>query len=81
VEYEHRYQGRRIIVTTKSDHAGRWAFEIKIVDGEERIFLADGPEDIYQSGDLYPSEEKARQAAFSAAGAAIDRSRTSRGKP
>jgi len=73
--YEETYQGRRIIVTTKQGTAGTWTYVAEVLDAGNRVCLADG------SGDEYASEEEARSAAFSAAAAAIDRTRASRGKP
>lgn len=75
MEYEESYKGRRIIVTTKQGTAGAWMSEAELLDAGHRISLAGG------SQDGYVSEEEARRAAFSAAAAAIDRTRASRGKP
>ena len=75
MEYEESYQGRRIIVTTKQVMADTWTSWAELLDAGHRVFLAGG------SKDAYASEEEARRAAFSAAAAAIDRARASRGKP
>jgi hypothetical protein len=75
VEYEQSYQGRRIIVTTKQGIPGIWTSRAELLDAGHRVSLADDSER------AYASEEEARRAAFSAATAAIDRTRISRGKP
>jgi hypothetical protein len=75
MEYEESYQGRRIIVTTKQGRAGGWTSAAEFMDAEHRVSRASGSEGVYAS------EEEARRAAFSAAAAAIDRARASRGKP
>lgn len=75
MEYEESYHGRRIIVTTRQATAGAWTSEAELLDAGQRASLAGGYEDVYGS------EEEARRAALSAAVAAIDRARASRGKP
>jgi hypothetical protein len=75
MEYEESYLGRQIIVTTKETPAGAWTSGAELLDREQRVPLAGGYKDTYRS------EEEARRAALSAAAAAIDRTRASRGKP
>jgi hypothetical protein len=75
MEYEESYKGRRIIVTTRKAAVGAWASGAELFDAGQRIPLGGGYED------TYGSEEEARRAALSAAVAAIDRARASRGKP
>jgi hypothetical protein len=75
MEYEESYQGRRVIVTTKQEPAGAWTSRAELLDAGQRVPLIGG------SKNVYASEEEARHEAFSAAAAAIDRARASRGKP
>ena len=75
MEYEEPYKGQRIIVTTRQATAGAWTSGAALIEAGQRAPLAGA----YQ--DAYGSEEEARRAALSAAAAAIDRARASRGKP
>lgn len=75
MEYEESYQGRRIIVTTRQAAAGAWTSGAELLDDGRRAPLDGG------YNDAYASEGEARRAALSAAAAAIDRARASRGKP
>jgi hypothetical protein len=75
MRYEESYQGRPIVVTTTPARTGSWAWAADIVDGAHRISIVSAP------GDSFATEEAARSAARSAAAAAVDRARTSRGKP
>jgi hypothetical protein len=76
MEYEESYRGQRIIVTTAQHVPGSWNAKADLPDSR---LSAVSPEEFPQEG--YPSEEAAKRAALSAAAGAIDRSRTSRGKP
>lgn len=76
MEYQESYQGWQLIVTTQQGTTGAWISKADVLDaGQQRVVLVSG------SDDAYPSEEEARRAALSAAAAAIDRTRASRGKP
>jgi hypothetical protein len=76
VEYQESYQGRLIIVTTKQETAGAWTSVAEVlVDAGRRVTVVDGQEG------ACTSEDEARRAGFSAAAAAIDRARATRGKP
>jgi hypothetical protein len=74
VRYEESYQGQRVVLTTTQLADGAWTWEAEIGDAPG-VLLANGP------GTTYGREEDAQSAARSAAAAAIDRSRISRGKP
>jgi hypothetical protein len=73
--YEEWYQGQRIFLTTIQTEEGTWGWEAEIADDGHRVAIDS------TSGDIYGTEDEARYAARSAAAAAIDRLRTSRGKP
>jgi hypothetical protein len=75
VEYEETYQGRRVVVTTAQETEGTWTSQVEFLDDGERVPVADAAQQ------TYASEDEARLAGFSAAAAAIDRARASRGKP
>jgi hypothetical protein len=75
VQYEESYQGRRVFVTTSQTTTGTWTSEAEIVDGGQKVSIAN------TSGHTYGTEDEARRAARSAAAATIDRARASRGKP
>ncbi len=76
MEYEESYHGEPIIVTTGKNAAGAWTAKAERLDSQKRRVLLEG------TGEgAHPSEEEARRAALSAAAAAIDRTRISRGKP
>jgi uncharacterized membrane protein YkoI len=75
MRHEETYQGRRVVVTTTQQAAGRWTAAVEVAgDGEEVSVTADPRA-------AHASEEEARRAGSSAAAAAIDRARASRGKP
>ncbi|WP_353368807.1 hypothetical protein [Mycobacterium sp.] len=74
MRYEESYQGERVVLTTTQIADGTWTWEAEI-GGGPTVSLANA------SGDTYGREEDARSAARSAAAAAIDRARISRGKP
>jgi hypothetical protein len=76
VEYEETYRGQRIIITTQQQADGGWKSKAELLDSGRRIAVGDVAAD-----DRYHSEEEARRAALSVAVGAIDRTRTSRGKP
>jgi hypothetical protein len=71
VRHRESYQGRPIVLTTKQTDDGSWAWEAEVPD-EAITSPADGE---------CRTEEEALGAARSAAAAAVDRARTSRGKP
>jgi Domain of unknown function (DUF6566) len=75
MEYQESYKGRQIIVTTRQTSAGAWTSAAELLDAGQKVPVAGGYDD------EYGSEEEARRAALSAAAAAIDRARASRGKP
>ena len=74
MRYEESYQGERVVLTTTQLADGTWTWEAEI-GGGPTVSLASA------SGDTYGREEEAQSAARSAAAAAIDRARISRGKP
>jgi hypothetical protein len=74
MEYQETYHGQHIIITTVQQADG-WTASAELLDSGQRIPLGPG------SDTAYPTEPEARRAALSAAVEAIDRSRTSRGKP
>lgn len=75
MEYQESYQGLRVVVKTMETGAGTWTSEAEVLDEGQTVSVAGGDEG------TYGSEEEARRAALSAAAAAIDRARASRGKP
>jgi hypothetical protein len=75
VEYEENYFGKRIIVTTMQQVEGSWKSIAELVDSGRRIAVPGS------SDDRYPSEDEARRGALSRAAGAVDRVRTSKGKP
>jgi len=76
VEHEETYRGQRIIVTTVRQGDRNWSSKADLVnESGARATL------VSEAEDGYPSEEEARQAALSLAVSALDRARTSRGKP
>jgi hypothetical protein len=75
MEHEERYMGRRFVVTTRQTSAGEWWYSAETADTLRRAPLVEDPET------LYSSEEAAARAGVSAAAGAIDRARTTRGKP
>ncbi len=74
MEYGEGYHGERIIITTKEASAGAWTAKAERLEPQNRTLLA-------KTEVTHPSEDEARRAALSAAAAAIDRTRISRGKP
>jgi hypothetical protein len=74
VRYEESYQGERVVLTTTQLADGTWTWEAEIGGGPTVLLAND-------SGNTYGREEDAQSAARSAAAAAIDRARISRGKP
>ena len=76
MEHEETYRGQRIIVTTVRQAEGNWSSKADLLgeSGESAALVSE-----VKGG--YPSEEEARQAALSLAVSALDRARTSRGKP
>ena len=75
MRYEETYLGRRVVVTTTQQASGTWTAAVEFFDDGEAVSVARDP----QEG--HASEDEARRAGFAAAAAAIDRSRTSEGKP
>jgi hypothetical protein len=75
MEYEERYYGQRIVVTTLKQDAGGWKAKAELLDDGHRIPVGE------EMGDGYPSEDEARRAAMLIAVGAIDRARISKGKP
>lgn len=75
MEYEEKYHGRRIVVTTLKPGSGGWKAKAELLDDGRRIPVGE------ETGDEYPSEDEARRAALSVAVGAIDRARISKGKP
>jgi hypothetical protein len=74
VRYEESCQGERVVLTTTQLADGAWTWEAEIGEAPGVLVAND-------SGTTYGREEDAQSAARSAAAAAIDRSRISRGKP
>ncbi len=74
MRYEESYQGERVVLTTTQLADGAWTWEAEIGNAPT-VFVAN------DSGNTYGREEDAQSAARSAAAAAIDRARISRGKP
>jgi hypothetical protein len=75
MKYEESYYGQRIVVTTRQTTSGVWTSGAELLDAGKRVSVAGSDE----GG--YGSEDEARRAALSAAAAAVDRARASRGKP
>jgi len=75
MEHKETYLGVPIIVTTTQVPAGGWASEAVLIEAGRPVAVAGTSEVVYES------EEAARRAAVSAAAGAIDRARSSRGKP
>lgn len=75
MEYEETYYGQRVIVTTLQRPDGGWVARAELLDSGGRRPIVES------SDDAYPSEEAAREAAFSVAVSVVDRGRISRGKP
>jgi len=75
VEYEETYHGQRIVITTLRQAEGDWTSRAEFVESGRRIPVSGA------SDDRYSSEEEARHGALSIAAGAVDRARTSRGKP
>jgi hypothetical protein len=75
MEHEEAYQGNRFVVTTLQAVDGSWSYAAELADGEHRVPI------VAPAAATYPSEAEARRAGVSAAAAAIDRSRATRGKP
>jgi hypothetical protein len=75
MEHEETYQGRRFVVTTTQAPNGTWSFSAATIDADQRVPLVAAGESTYDS------EEEAWRAGVSAAAGAIDRTRTTRGKP
>ena len=75
VEHEEKYRGQRIVVTTMQQ-GGSWSGKADLVDesGLRSALVSEA-----KGG--HPSEEEARRAALSLAVEALDRGRTSKGKP
>jgi hypothetical protein len=67
--------GHRFVVTTSSRPDGTWVYAATLADDENRTSLAES------AGDRFPTEAEAWRAGVSAAAGAIDRTRTTRGKP
>jgi hypothetical protein len=74
MEYEESYYGHRIVVTTSKTVSDAWTASAALPDDGDDIALVGGEE-------TYRSEDEARDAALSAAAQAIDRARSSQGKP
>lgn len=74
MRYEESCQGERVVLTTTQLADGAWTWEAEIGEAPGVLLAND-------SGTTYGREEDAQSAARSAAAAAIDRSRISRGKP
>ncbi|MGZ4864668.1 MAG: hypothetical protein ACXV5H_07330 [Halobacteriota archaeon] len=74
MEYEEKYHGRRIIITTEQQADGEWTSHAALVDSGERTPVAPPAE-------RYKLKEEDRQAALAVAAEAIDRTRISTGKP
>jgi hypothetical protein len=75
MEHEETYQGMHFVVTTTPTAGGAWSFSAHSTDADQRAPLVPGSET------TYASEEDAWRAGVSAAAGAIDRTRTTRGKP
>jgi hypothetical protein len=75
MEHEERYMGRRFVVTTRQTSAGEWSYSAETADTQRRTPLVEDP------NITYSTEEEAARAGVSAAAGAIDRARTTRGKP
>jgi len=75
VEHEETYLGRRFVVITSARSDGTWSYSASTTDGGNRTALAES------GGHTYPTEIEAWRAGVSAAAGAIDRTRTTRGKP
>jgi hypothetical protein len=75
MEHKETYLGVSIIVTTTQVPAGGWSSEAVLVEAGRHVAVAGTSEVVHES------EEAARRAAVSAAAGAIDRARSSRGKP
>jgi hypothetical protein len=73
MDYEETYYGHRVVVTTTETAAGAWSASARLPDDGEGATLG--------GEETYASEDEARRAAMSAAVAAIDRARSSQGKP
>jgi uncharacterized membrane protein YkoI len=75
MRHEETYQGRRVVVTTTQQAAGTWTAAVEVAGDEDEVSVTQDPRE------AHASEEEARRAGLSAAAAAIDRARASRGKP
>jgi hypothetical protein len=75
MRHEESYQGCRVVVTTTQQAAGTWTAAVEVAGDGEEVSVAPDPQE------AHASEEEARRAGLSAAAAAIDRARASRGKP
>jgi uncharacterized protein DUF6566 len=75
MRHEESYQGRRVVVTTTQQAAGTWTAAVEVAGDGEEVSVTPDPRE------AHASEEQARRAGLSAAAAAIDRARASRGKP
>jgi hypothetical protein len=75
MEHEETYQGRQFVVTTRPTADGAWSFSAHLIDADQRAPL------VGDSETTYASEEDAWRAGVSEAAGAIDRTRTTRGKP
>jgi hypothetical protein len=75
VQHHESYQGRPITLTTEQTVDGSWAWKAEVPE-EVRGSAISSPAD-----GTYRTEDEALSAARSAAAEAVDRARTSRGKP
>ena len=75
MEHDETYLGHRFVVITTSTPDGAWTYSATLADEENRMSLA------ASAGNTYPTETEAWRAGVSAAAGAIDRTRTTRGKP
>jgi len=75
MRHEETYQGRRVVVTTTQQAAGTWTAAVEVAGDEDEVSVTQDPRE------AHASEDEARRAGLSAAAAAIDRARASRGKP
>lgn len=75
MEHEETYLGQRFVVTTVQMSSGGWSFSVETAETGQGVPLVVVPKT------TYPSEREAWRAGNSAAAGAIDRRRTTRGKP
>jgi len=76
MEQEEIYKGNKLLVITREDASRSWSYAVVVESGDgSRLPLVDSGEH------RYASAEEAHRAGSSAAAAAIDRTRTTKGKP